>query len=58
MVRDEIVPLQSLPLKYVAHTPCFRYRSRQLWPGYASGLIRQHQFSKVELVHIVTRSIL
>ncbi|MDO8894340.1 serine--tRNA ligase, partial [Nitrosomonas sp.] len=52
MVRDEIVPLQSLPLKYVAHTPCFRSEAGSYGRD-TRGLIRQHQFDKVELVHIV-----
>jgi seryl-tRNA synthetase len=52
MVRDEIVPLQSLPLKFVAHTPCFRSEAGSYGRD-ARGLIRQHQFDKVELVHIV-----
>ena len=51
MVRDEIVPLQSLPLKYVAHTPCFRSEAGSYGRD-TRGLIRQHQFDKVELVHI------
>lgn len=52
MVRDEIVPLQSLPLKFVAHTPCFRSEAGSYGRD-TRGLIRQHQFDKVELVHIV-----
>ena len=52
MVRDEIIPLQSLPLKYVAHTPCFRSEAGSYGRD-TRGLIRQHQFDKVELVHIV-----
>ncbi len=52
MVRDEIVPLQSLPLKYVSHTPCFRSEAGSYGRD-TRGLIRQHQFDKVELVHIV-----
>ena len=52
MVRDEIVPLQALPLKYVAHTPCFRSEAGSYGRD-TRGLIRQHQFDKVELVHIV-----
>ena len=49
MVRDEIVPLEKLPLKFVAHTPCFRSEAG----SYGRGMIRQHQFDKVELVQIV-----
>ncbi|MBX9917353.1 MAG: serine--tRNA ligase [Nitrosomonas sp.] len=52
MVRDDIVPLQALPLKYVAHTPCFRSEAGSYGRD-TRGLIRQHQFDKVELVHIV-----
>ena len=52
MVRDEIIPLQSLPLKYVSHTPCFRSEAGSYGRD-TRGLIRQHQFDKVELVHIV-----
>lgn len=52
MVREEIVPLQSLPLKYVSHTPCFRSEAGSYGRD-TRGLIRQHQFDKVELVHIV-----
>ncbi len=52
MVRDEIVPLQTLPLKYVSHTPCFRSEAGSYGRD-TRGLIRQHQFDKVELVHIV-----
>lgn len=52
MVRDEIVPLSALPLKYVSHTPCFRSEAGSYGRD-TRGLIRQHQFDKVELVHIV-----
>jgi len=52
MVRDEIVPLEDLPLKYVAHTPCFRSEAGSYGRD-TRGLIRQHQFEKVELVQIV-----
>lgn len=52
IVRDEIVPLQTLPLKYVAHTPCFRSEAGSYGRD-TRGLIRQHQFDKVELVHLV-----
>lgn len=52
MVRDEIVPLESLPIKYVAHTPCFRSEAGSAGRD-TRGLIRQHQFEKVELVQIV-----
>jgi len=52
MVRDEIIPLEQLPLKYVAHTPCFRSEAGSAGRD-TRGLIRQHQFEKVELVQIV-----
>ena len=52
MVRNEIVPLELLPMKYVAHTPCFRSEAGSYGRD-TRGLIRQHQFDKVELVHIV-----
>lgn len=49
--KDEVIPLEQLPLKYCAYTPCFRREA-----GAASkdtrGIIRQHQFNKVELVKI------
>ncbi len=52
LVRDEIVNLEQLPLKYVAHTPCFRSEAGSYGKD-VKGLIRQHQFEKVELVQIV-----
>lgn len=52
MVRDEIVPLESLPLKLTAHTPCFRSEAGSAGRD-TRGMIRQHQFDKVELVQIV-----
>jgi len=52
MVRDEIIPLEDLPLKYVAHTPCFRSEAGSAGRD-TRGLIRQHQFEKVELVQMV-----
>ena len=52
IVRDEIVPLEKLPLKFVAHTPCFRSEAGSYGKD-TRGLIRQHQFDKVELVQIV-----
>ncbi len=52
MVRDEIVALDSLPLKFVAHTPCFR-REAGSYGRDTRGMIRQHQFDKVELVQLV-----
>ena len=52
IVRDEIVPLESLPLKFVCHTPCFRSEAGSYGKD-TRGMIRQHQFDKVELVQIV-----
>lgn len=52
MVRDQIVPLEQMPLKYVAHTPCFRSEAGSYGRD-TRGLIRQHQFEKVELVQMV-----
>ncbi|MBI2996728.1 MAG: serine--tRNA ligase [Candidatus Melainabacteria bacterium] len=51
--KDEVIPFDELPLKYCAYTPCFRKEA-----GAASkdtrGIIRQHQFNKVELVKITS----
>ena len=52
IVRDEIVALEDLPLKFVAHTPCFRSEAGSYGRD-TRGMIRQHQFDKVELVQIV-----
>jgi len=52
IVRDVIVPLEELPLKFVSHTPCFR-REAGSYGRDTRGMIRQHQFEKVELVQIV-----
>lgn len=52
MVRDEIVALDSLPIKLTAHTPCFRSEAGSYGRD-TRGMIRQHQFDKVELVQIV-----
>ncbi len=51
-VRGEIIPAESLPLRYVAHTPCFRSEAGSYGKD-TRGMIRQHQFEKVELVQIV-----
>jgi seryl-tRNA synthetase len=51
-VRDEIVALDTLPQKYVAHTPCFRSEAGSYGRD-TRGMIRQHQFDKVELVQLV-----
>jgi len=52
MVRDEIVALDRLPLKFVCHSPCFRSEAGSYGKD-TRGMIRQHQFDKVELVQIV-----
>ncbi len=52
LVRDQIIDAAQLPLRYVAHTPCFRSEAGAAGRD-TRGLIRQHQFEKVELVHIV-----
>ncbi len=52
MVRDAIVPLEQLPMKFVAHTPCFRSEAGSAGRD-TRGMIRQHQFDKVELVQMV-----
>ncbi|MEE9451218.1 MAG: serine--tRNA ligase [Gammaproteobacteria bacterium] len=51
-VRDQIIPYGDLPLKYVCHTPCFRSEAGSYGKD-MRGMIRQHQFEKVELVWIV-----
>ena len=51
-VRDEIVPLEALPIKLTAHTPCFRSEAGSYGKD-TKGMIRQHQFDKVEMVQIV-----
>lgn len=52
LVRDEIIDEDSLPLKMTAHTPCFRSEAGSYGRD-TRGLIRQHQFDKVEMVQIV-----
>jgi len=52
IVRDEILKNNELPLKMVAHTPCFR-REAGSYGRDTRGMIRQHQFEKIELVQIV-----
>ncbi|MBI2296507.1 MAG: serine--tRNA ligase [Betaproteobacteria bacterium] len=52
IVRDEIIPLAQLPLKFVCHTPCFR-REAGSYGKDTRGMVRNHQFDKVELVQIV-----
>ena len=51
IVRDEIVAGDKLPLKFVCHTPCFRSEAGSYGKD-TRGMIRQHQFDKVELVQI------
>jgi seryl-tRNA synthetase len=52
LARDRIVDAKSLPLKYVCHTPCFRSEAGAHGKD-TRGMIRQHQFEKVELVQLV-----
>jgi len=52
IVRNEILAADVLPLKFVAHTPCFRSEAGSHGKD-TRGMIRQHQFEKVELVQIV-----
>jgi len=52
LARDSIIEGDKLPLKYVAHTPCFRSEAGSYGKD-TRGLIRQHQFEKVELVQMV-----
>ncbi|MFN3594625.1 MAG: serine--tRNA ligase [Thiobacillaceae bacterium] len=52
IVRDEIIPEENLPIRLVAHTPCFRSEAGAYGKD-TRGMIRQHQFDKVELVQFV-----
>lgn len=52
LVREQIVAAEQLPMRYVAHTPCFRSEAGAAGKD-TRGLIRQHQFEKVELVQLV-----
>jgi seryl-tRNA synthetase len=52
IVREEILGADVLPLKFVAHTPCFRSEAGSYGKD-TRGMIRQHQFEKVEIVQIV-----
>ena len=52
LVRDQILSGEGLPLRLVAHSPCFRSEAGAAGKD-TRGMIRQHQFDKVELVHIV-----
>lgn len=53
MVREQILDAEALPLRFVAHTPCFRAEAGAAGRD-TRGMIRQHQFHKVELVSITT----
>ena len=55
MVRDEILAAKELPLKMTAHTPCFRSEAGSYGRD-TRGMIRQHQFEKVEMVQLVEPS--
>jgi seryl-tRNA synthetase len=55
LVRDSIVEADALPMKVTAHTPCFRAEAGSYGKD-VKGMIRQHQFEKVELVQIVEPS--
>lgn len=52
LVRDEIVAMDALPIKMTAHTPCFRSEAGSYGRD-TRGMIRQHQFDKVEMVQVV-----
>ena len=52
IVRDEILAAEALPLKFVCHTPCFRSEAGSGGRD-VRGMIRQHQFEKIELVQVV-----
>jgi len=52
IVRDELIDTDGLPRRYVAHTPCFRSEAGSYGRD-TRGMIRQHQFEKVEMVQIV-----
>lgn len=52
LVRDELLANDALPMHMVAHTPCFRSEAGSYGKD-TRGMIRQHQFDKVELVHVV-----
>src|SRR3954467_5585303 len=51
-VRDEIIELKNLPLKFVCHSPCFRSEAGSAGKD-TRGMIRNHQFDKVEIVQVV-----
>ena len=53
LVRDEILAPEQLPMRLTAHTPCFRSEAGSYGKD-TRGMIRMHQFEKVELVHVTT----
>ena len=55
LVREQIIAPEQLPMRYAAHTPCFRSEAGAAGKD-TRGMIRQHQFDKVELVHIAKPS--
>ncbi len=55
LVREQILAAEQLPLRFVAHTPCFRSEAGAAGKD-TRGMIRQHQFDKVELVHVARPS--
>lgn len=52
LVREQVIDVDSLPLKYVCHSPCFRKEAGSYGKD-MRGMLRQHQFDKVEMVQIV-----
>ena len=52
IVREQIVPLEQLPLKFVCHSPCFRSEAGAAGKD-TRGMIRNHQFDKVEILQVV-----
>ncbi len=52
LVRNDIIPAEKMPMKFVCHTPCFRSEAGSYGKD-TRGMIRQHQFEKVELVQLV-----
>ncbi len=52
LIRDQILSAETMPRKYVCHTPCFRSEAGSYGKD-TRGMIRQHQFEKVELVQMV-----
>ena len=55
LIRDQIIESKNLPLKYVCHTPCFRSEAGSYGKD-TKGIMRLHQFEKVELVQAVEAS--